>query len=544
MKTINLLLRIRIRGLVGRLTRSTRESQKKKMGAGTIVLLAVLGAFLFLTFSSMFFALFMSLLFSLRAADIDLSFYFAATGALVLLLCLFGSVTATQSELYGSRDNELLLSMPIPPSSILISRMLLLVLLNYLFALVVSLPSFVCYLWLGEATLPGVLLFAFFLFFLPLVALAVSCLIGWLISLISSRMKHKNVISLICAILFMGIYFYVCFGFNAMIERIEADIAGIVSAFSPYLGPFQWMGRAIAHTDLVSGLGFFLLGGVLIAAAYWFLARTYTAILTAGRSGVRYEYREKQARTSSRLGALIRREFLHFISNYYYILNEALGLFLAPAAAIYILIQGKNIGQLMDELPELAPFLASMPVLCAGALCFIGSMTIISAPSVSLEGKNLWIVKSLPVRPGDVLCAKAYMHILVALPFYLVSSILILIGTAGYASLGILEIVSVILLPFAFNSLCAFLGVTLNLRYPRFDYVSENAALKSGASVVLTMFIMMFVSFFSIGVPIMAMLIGIPPALTALVLSLLYLLFSYLLRQYLYNAGSARFSRL
>ena len=117
MKTINLLLRIRIRGLVGRLTRSTRESQKKKMGAGTIVLLAVLGAFLFLTFSSMFFALFMSLLFSLRAADIDLSFYFAATGALVLLLCLFGSVTATQSELYGSRDNELLLSMPIPPSS-------------------------------------------------------------------------------------------------------------------------------------------------------------------------------------------------------------------------------------------------------------------------------------------------------------------------------------------------------------------------------------------------------------------------------------------
>ena len=39
------------------------------------------------------------------------------------------------------------------------------------------------------------------------------------------------------------------------------------------------------------------------------------------------------------------------------------------------------------------------PLLLAGAICMLASMNDITAPSVSLEGKSLWLLQSLPVTP-------------------------------------------------------------------------------------------------------------------------------------------------
>ena len=46
---------------------------------------------------------------------------FATAGLMALGLSVFGSVFATQSQIYDAKDNGLLLSMPIPPRTILLS---------------------------------------------------------------------------------------------------------------------------------------------------------------------------------------------------------------------------------------------------------------------------------------------------------------------------------------------------------------------------------------------------------------------------------------
>ena len=43
-------------------------------------------------------------------------------------------------------------------------------------------------------------------------------------------------------------------------------------------------------------------------------------------------------------------------------------------------------------------------------LCALASMNDMSAPSVSLEGKNLWLIQSLPITPWQVLRAKLLLH--------------------------------------------------------------------------------------------------------------------------------------
>ena len=46
------------------------------------------------------------------------------------------------------------------------------------------------------------------------------------------------------------------------------------------------------------------------------------------------------------------------------------------------------------------------------ALCMLASMNDMAAPSVSLEGKSLWLLQSLPVTPWQVLRAKLRLQLL------------------------------------------------------------------------------------------------------------------------------------
>ena len=50
-------------------------------------------------------------------------------------------------------------------------------------------------------------------------------------------------------------------------------------------------------------------------------------------------------------------------------------------------------------------------ILCAG-ICLVSSMNDMATPSVSLEGKSIWILKSSPVTPWQVLSAKLLLQLI------------------------------------------------------------------------------------------------------------------------------------
>ena len=115
----------------------TGKARSKAGIAGMIVFFAVLMLFL----CSVFFG--MSLLLG-SLFEVGLSWlYFALMGVVSIALGTFGSVFSTFSTLYMAKDNELLLSMPIPPSKILIPRMTLVYGLGLLYSGVVWLPAIV-----------------------------------------------------------------------------------------------------------------------------------------------------------------------------------------------------------------------------------------------------------------------------------------------------------------------------------------------------------------------------------------------------------------
>ena len=77
------------------------------------------------------------------------------------------------------------------------------------------------------------------------------------------------------------------------------------------------------------------------------------------------------------------------------------------------------------------------------------------------------------------------MHLLICLPPVLLA------GAAAAVLLkpGALLTAALLLLPAACTLFSGLLGLFENLRHPNFDWINETQAVKSGASVLLTMFI-------------------------------------------------------
>lgn len=144
------------------------------------------------------------------------------------------------------------------------------------------------------------------------------------------------------------------------------------------------------------------------------------------------------------------------------------------------LIYREDLLQVLGLMPG-EGMLAGMAVL---ALSFMGAMDYISAAAVSLEGKSLWIPKTIPVPVRTILMAKVLLNVVIALPATLVASVCVAVALPMTA----LERVLVVLLPAVVAVFISLYGVVINLRFPKFDYINEVNVVKNSLSVCVCLF--------------------------------------------------------
>ena len=170
---------------------------------------------------------------------------------------------------------------------------------------------------------------------------------------------------------------------------------------------------------------------------------------------------------NSMFKALLIREVRHFTSNAMVMLNGAIGIIFTIIGGIALIMYKDTIDMLLRELPGIESMLT--PILCVMGIG-IGSMNIISASSVSLEGDRLWIIKSLPIATQDILLVKLGMHLVLCIPAGIFFSIVEVI----LFQLSILDAIIVVFVPVLFTFFIAVLGLLLNLWKPKFDWVNET----------------------------------------------------------------------
>ena len=104
--------------------------------------------------------------------------------------------------------------------------------------------------------------------------------------------------------------------------------------------------------------------------------------------------------------------------------------------------------------------------------------------------KNLWILKTIPVKEKTIYDAKIIANYIFALPAYIVS-ILVLLITSRFSN--VLDYIVVILLPLVGLSFSVIIGLKTNLYNPNLNWNNEVEAVKRSKSVAFLMFKVMLV---------------------------------------------------
>ena len=526
------LLRVRMAAL---LAAFTGQNKRKARTKGKAVGYAFLMLYCFCAFTFLFYTSFSQL----AAAFFPLGLgwlYFAMFAIMAFALMFIGSVFTAKSQLFEAKDNELLLSMPVKPGMILLSRMAALLVMNFVFELVVALPVLVAWLRYGSVSGAGVLSFIVIVLALPLFSLAVSCLFAWLISLITSRMRNTTVVTMVLSVVFLLAYFAFCFRMNAYVTTLAANGQTIAGALSAAV-PLVWLGQAAAEGSL-AGLGLTLLWTVLpFVLAYVLLNRSFIRIVTTRRGQVKVRYEKKAMRASSQDAALYRRELARLTSSSGYMLNAGLGLVFELALAVLAVVKRQELLTVFQVMPALKQALAPI-LLLAGML--VSGMVFFTASSVSLEGKSYWIVRSMPVPTKKVLRAKLNLsNSLSAGP-----ALLMMLVCALVLGLPAVEVILLLACQLLFVLLSADIGLMEDLRHCNLDWINETQAAKQGAGVVLTMLIVWgFV--LAVGAVYFALLAIVltTPVFLALVLALLAALYA-LTQRWLSTRGVRRFESI
>ena len=524
------LLKIQLKNLLFRM----RQNGSKKKTSGAV--LTVLMIFVLLCLEVMFLAMWSELVIF---CEMGLEWlYFALVGLVALALAVFGSVFMTQTQLYDAKDNELLLSMPIRPMHILMSRMAVLLIMTGGFTLAVLLPAYIIYAVFFGVTFMKVLSWVLCAAALILLGQALCCALGWLLHQFLMRVHNKAVASLVYMVVFLVVYFYFYTNANTLLTQLAESGTQIAATIQGAVWPLYALGLACA------GDGMSLLFVVLLCAAIFVLVCRVLAIsfiktVNGGRTGGARRVRtvRNDLRALSPMRAISRKELRKFLTSPVYLTNMGLGIILLVGLPVAALIFRGKLLEMLGMIEPLRPFVPGLILL---ALAFCIATTCISAPSVSLEGKSLWVLRSMPVSGKTVLLGKLRMQCLLVMPVAAISALALdlIIGC------GLLDILLTMVIASLFGWFVGVIGLVLNLMMPRFDWINEAGPCKQSASVMLTIFGCYFVMLLFAGIFVLLCSAGLSVTLSLALCAVLLLAISAGIHAVLTHWGARRFETL
>ena len=455
-----------------------KKRRRAASGVGTLVVIALVGVYLSCYFSWMFLAA----LAPIGRADL----VFTLLGIAALLMGLLLSTTAVRSTVYGGKDNDLLLSLPVSSTMLMAGRVLAVYLENLLFSFFLLLPAGVMCALMGQGALAGSvgfwlrLLLAVVAF--PLLDTALSVVLGAFVAWLSTRISKKAIGQNIVMGLYLAAVFYFSFNLNSIMQDLIQHADAVTEGLR-WAMPMLWLGSGIVGSwpDL---LLFVLCCAVPFGLMVYILGKLYRKAVTAFTAqAARSDYRLSGQRSAGQVKALLAKEAKRFFGTPAYFWNTGLGFLMAVALGVAALFQQSLCRELLALLGEAGTFAAA-----CGVLGFCLSTGAVAAFSVSLEGQNLWILREAPIPTGRLLRIKTGFQGLVALPCVLICAVCLAIALGA----GVPFALGLMLFSLLFEVGSACFGMLMGLTFPRLDAASDAAVVKQSMLSFLAIFVPMF----------------------------------------------------
>ncbi len=409
---------------------------------------------------------------------------------LATLLIFVFDIFKAGNKILEQNGYDILASMPIKPSSIVISRFIAMYVEDLILSLVIMFPGLIVY---GICNGPGVSFYIVSLIgvlFVPAIPLVISTMLGTLIMAISSRLKNKSIVNTILMIglmmaIFIGIYGIEDFtnGFN--IEKISEVAMSLADFVGKIYIPAIWLSNAILDCNILQLVAFVTLSMVVIILLICFVSKKFNIIVRRLMNfTAKHDYKIGKIESRNLTKALYVREAKRYFSSSIYVTNTIIGPIIGAVMSIALCVVGidtiKGVVSFNIDITSIIPFFV------AGIFCMMTS----SSCSLSMEGKQFWIIKSMPIRAKELFDSKILLNLSLILPFYVVSQIALIIALKP----DVFEFIWLIIIPALLIVFAVILGVTINIKFHSFDWEKEESVVKQSVSAMLGGFFGVFIS--------------------------------------------------
>ena len=445
--------------------------------------------------------------------------------------------------LFNCKDDQLLLSLPIKRSTVLFVRMFKFYVFELVFNSLFIIPLIIAYLrWAENLEWTFFLTSFIMLIFLPVIPVVLSCILGAISSSISSRFKFKNLAQILISMLVILVVFFLSYNMDNMAEYLAKHATSINDFIMKVYYPAGVYAALVTEFNIKDLLIFILVNIVIFIITLLVLSKFYFKInsrLKNVSTSKKVKIDNLVIKSRSKTNSLIRKELNTFFKTPVFIVNAGFSLVLFIITVIGICIKYDSAVIVLQEILPKEVITNYISIFVFILILFASFMTSITNSVISLEGRNINILKSLPLKVKDILLSKVYAALIITTIPILIGDIILFIRF----KLNIIEILLLLVLSIIIPLVSHFIGIIMNLKYPKLDFENSAEVVKQSTSSFLSVMLGMLLLIGS--VLIITKLIEFISSINILLIFLgLYLIIDIILYLYLTKVSVKEFNKL
>ncbi len=445
--------------------------------------------------------------------------------AMMLFLTVMRSVRVNKSN-----DMNIIAALPVKKSEIIFAKSAYNFIFDFSTLALISLPSFIVYAVLVPgAGIAIVLRGIVVVIMLTMLCGALSALINYLFNKLASVFKYYNIVQTILSLVLVAGFLYINYSLPSLLENYDGTINEMMNNIYPIRLLMSYILDGIPSAILI----------ITICSVIPFILVIFIRTTIYGKESRNYVNKNKVLSFSNKstLKSLYQKELKRYITTPIYTLNTIIGGIMGIGFSVALVIFGiDTVLPLGQVFPNMAGINSGALVVIINTLLF--STLVTTGTSISLEGKQFWILKAHPVSERDIFKAKLWLNISVSAVCIAIGLPFSIIATKGeyWAML--------IVLPFLANIISAILGLYLNLLFPKMEWDNEEEVVKRSLSSGLSIFVgpLVVIIPFIVYFTLLNNLLNF--AIFALILAAIFLLLIGLLLKLLFSKGALLFRKI
>lgn len=465
------ILKVNLFNIFG-INKFLKKSLIKKIGTLIFIIYVVLSVMFSLGFTSLMMA---ENFVKLNMMPLFLSLNISIASAFVLIM----TMRTSKTNLYDSKDKDLLLSLPLTVKEIILAKVLDMYVISLLISSIVTIPTLAVYWMKAPVNLTFVLLYILSILLIPIIPTIIGSFFGYFVAKFSSKSNKKNIIEIVLSFIFFFIFFFIQMNISSALKLVVSNTNTIDNIMKYLSYPTYLLREALFNGNILYFIFYLIINFLFIYLFISIIKKSYVRIVSrSNESTVSKRKKQQKIISSSIIKALLIKEKRKYFSSPIYVINSSFGIVIMFLLSMGTLFYSKE--EILILLGVTANMSPSFMILIF--LLFVIGMTNITASSISIEGSKFWISKSLPIKEKDIIFSKVMFSLLIMIPISIVS---IVITTISFKLLFI-DSLLLILFVSVYAIVISKFGMLINLKFPKMDAINDQVVVKQSLSSVIT----------------------------------------------------------